>query len=86
VKEPVVGDERRMDLVVTFGQGQKEVLELKLWRGEAYHQAGLQQLSDYLDFQGLKRGYLLIFDFRQSKEGKHQTIAFADKTIEAVWV
>jgi hypothetical protein len=84
-KEPVVGDERRMDLVITFG-AQKEVLELKLWRGEAYHQAGLQQLSDYLDFQGLKRGFLLIFDFRKSKEPKHETIAFADKTIEAVWV
>jgi hypothetical protein len=84
-KEPVVGDERRMDLVITFG-AQKEVLELKLWRGEAYHQVGLQQLSDYLDFQGLKNGYLLIFDFRKSKQPKHETIAFADKAIEAFWV
>jgi hypothetical protein len=85
-KEPVVGDERRMDLVVTFGQDQKEVLELKLWRGEAYHQAGLQQLSDYLDFHGLKRGYLLIFDFRKGKETKQEAITFADKIIDAVWV
>jgi hypothetical protein len=84
-KEPVVGDERRMDLVITFG-AQKEVLELKLWRGKAYHQAGLQQLSDYLDFQGLKSGYLLIFDFRKSKQPKCETIQFADKSIEAVWV
>jgi hypothetical protein len=72
-------------LVITFG-AQKEVLELKLWRGDAYHQAGLQQLSDYLDFQGLKSGYLLIFDFRKSKQPKHESIVFADKTIEAFWV
>ena len=30
-KEPMVGDERRMDLVVTFGKDQKEVVELKMY-------------------------------------------------------
>ena len=35
-KEPIVADERRMDLVI------------KRWYGEKYHQLGLQQLSDYL--------------------------------------
>jgi len=85
-KEPVVGDERRMDLVVTFGRSQKEVVELKIWRGEAYHQRGLQQLSDYLDTQGLKTGYLLIFDFRADKEWKSDETAVGDKRISAVWV
>ena len=85
-KEPVVGDERRMDLVVTFGDDQKEVVELKIWRGESYHEAGLQQLSDYLDFQGLKSGYLLIFDFRKDKQVKTEAISFKDKSIVAAWV
>jgi len=85
-KEPVVADERRMDIVVTFGEKQKEVIELKIWRGEKYHQCGLQQLSDYLDFQGLKTGYLLIFDFNKNKAYSSEQIRFDDKDIFAVRV
>ena len=85
-KEPVVADERRMDIVVTFGEKQKEVIELKIWRGEEYHQRGLQQLSDYLDFQGIKAGYLLIFDFNKNKQYSSEQIRFADKDIFAVRV
>ncbi len=85
-KEPVVSDERRMDIVVTFGKNQKEVIELKIWRGNKYHQRGLQQLSDYLDFQGIKTGYLLIFDFNKNKQYKSEQIRFADKDIFAVTV
>ena len=85
-KEPVVNDERRMDIVITFGEKQKEVIELKIWRGEKYHQRGLQQLSDYLDFQGLKTGYLLIFDFNKNKQYSSEQIRFADKDIFAVRV
>ncbi len=85
-KEPVVGDERRMDVVVTYGESQKEVIELKIWRGEEYHQRGLQQLSDYLDFQNLETGYLLIFDFGKGKQYTSEQIRFADKDIFAVRV
>jgi hypothetical protein len=85
-KEPVVGDERRMDIVVTYGNKQKEVIELKIWRGDEYHQQGLKQLSSYLDFQSLKNGYLLIFDFNKNKQYKSDTIKFEDKDIFAIWV
>ena len=85
-KEPVVGDERRMDIVVTYGKEQKEVIELKIWRGEEYHQEGLKQLSDYLDFQGIKNGYLLIYDFRKDKKYRSENIKFADKDIFAIWI
>ena len=85
-KEPVVGDERRMDIVVTYGKEQKEVIELKIWRGEEYHQEGLKQLSDYLDFQGIKNGYLLIYDFRKDKKYRSESIKFADKEIFAIWI
>jgi Predicted AAA-ATPase/PD-(D/E)XK nuclease superfamily len=84
-KEPVVGDERRMDLVITF-QNHRYIIELKRWEGESYHQEGLQQLSDYLDLYQLKKGYILIFDFRKNKQYKEQNIQFADKEIFAVWV
>jgi hypothetical protein len=84
-KEPVVGDERRTDLVITYF-AQRYVVEMKIWRGEVYHQAGLQQLSDYLDLYQLKKGYLLIFDFRKNKTYKEEIIPFAEKEIFAVWV
>ena len=85
-KEPVTGDEQRMDIVVTYGAKQKEVVELKIWRGEEYHQEGLNQLSEYLDFQNLKHGFLLIFDFNKNKQYKSESIKLKDKEIFAVWV
>lgn len=84
-KEPNVAAERRMDVVVTFGN-HRYVVELKRWEGEAYHQNGLQQLSDYLDTYSLKKGFLLIFDFRKNKEFREEHIKFKDKEIYAVWV
>ncbi|MDM8560345.1 AAA-like domain-containing protein [Candidatus Parabeggiatoa sp. HSG14] len=84
-KEPVVADERRMDLVITY-QNQRYVIELKRWYGEKYHQKGLQQLSDYLDMYSLKKGYLLIYDFNKGKIYKEEKISFQDKEIFAVWV
>jgi hypothetical protein len=84
-KEPVVADERRMDLVITY-QNQRYVIELKRWYGEKYHQEGLQQLNDYLNIYSLKKGYLLIYDFNKGKTYKEESISFPDKEIFAVWV
>jgi len=84
-KEPTVGNERRMDLVITY-LSERYVIELKRWEGEVYHKKGLQQLSDYLDIYSLKKGYLLIYDFRKEKEYREETIQFGDKEIFAVWV
>ena len=85
-KEPVTGDERRMDVVITYGASQKEVVELKVWRGEEYHRQGLGQLAAYLDFQGVGDGFLLVFDFRKDKEFKSEQIKFGGRGIFAVWV
>jgi hypothetical protein len=57
-------DARRMDLVVSYG-GEEFVIELKIWRGEAAHRAGYEQLANYLRSRGRKEGYLLTFDFRK---------------------
>jgi hypothetical protein len=84
-KEPNVGDERRMDIVITY-RNKRDVLELKRWYGEKAHQEGLQQLSDYLDLYGLSEGYLLIYDFNKNKLYKDELIPFKDKQIYAVWV
>ncbi|MGD8400757.1 MAG: hypothetical protein PVH64_07475 [Bacillota bacterium] len=56
-----------MDIVLIFAN-HKYVLELKRWAGEAAHRRGLKQLADYLERQGLDRGYLIVFDFNKDKE------------------
>ena len=84
-KEPAVAEERRMDVVITYGR-QRYVIELKIWRGPQYHQEGLRQLSDYLNIYGLRQGYLLIYDFNANKTYKQEQIMFQDKQIFAVWV
>ncbi|MDR0761008.1 MAG: hypothetical protein LBF74_13035, partial [Treponema sp.] len=57
-------DARRMDLVVSYGR-EEFIIELKVWRGEAAHRAGYEQLAEYLRNRGRKEGYLLTFDFRK---------------------
>ena len=84
-KEPAVADERRMDVVITYGQ-RRDVIELKIWRGPKYHQDGLRQLCDYLDIYSLKEGYLLIYDFNAGKTYKQEQITVQEKQIFAVWV
>jgi hypothetical protein len=66
-KEAQISEEKRLDIVITFAN-RKYVLELKRWAGEAAHRRGLKQLADYLERQGLDRGYLVVFDFRKDSE------------------
>jgi len=84
-KEPVVGNERRMDIVVVYNN-EKYVIELKRWDGEVNHQKGIEQLSQYLNIYNLNRGFLLIFDFRKEKEYKEETIVYNQKEIFTIWV
>ena len=52
---------------------------------QLHNKDGEQQLSDYFDFYGLKTGYLLTFNFNESKEIGIKTVTFDDKTlIEAI--
>ena len=86
-KEVEVSEEKRLDIVITF-ENQKYIVELKIWRGETYHQEGIRQLCDYLDRQNQKQGYLLIYDLRKEtgKQGEWEKIEKHDKEIYAAWV
>ena len=56
-----------------------------MWRGNAYNERGEQQLSDYLDYFHLKKGYMLSFNFNKKKEIGVKEIRVGDKVlIEAV--
>ncbi len=64
--EPQTRDNRRMDLVVTYGR-EEFVVELKIWHGEKYEVHGRDQLSSYLATRGMDEGYLVTFDFSKNK-------------------
>ena len=61
------------------------MIEMKVWRGNAYHERGEKQLSDYLDYFQLKKGYMLSFNFNKKKEIGVKDIVLGDKLlVEAV--
>jgi hypothetical protein len=84
-KETQISEEKRLDVVITY-LNEKFIAELKLWRGESYHEQGLEQLSDYLDRQGLKEGYLVIFDHSEVKNWHSEWLEVADKKVFVIWV
>lgn len=74
----------RMDLVIDY-RGEQFIIEMKVWRGDAYNSRGEAQLSEYLDYFHLKKGYMLSFNFNKKKEIGVKEIVLGDKVlIEAV--
>ena len=74
----------RMDLVIDY-LGKRYVIELKIWRGQAYHEKGELQLARYLESYHLDKGYMLIYNFNQSKISGMKHVTIMDKTlVEAV--
>lgn len=75
----------RTDLIIDY-RGEQFIIETKVWYGNAYHVRGEQQLSDYLDYYHLKRGYMLSFNFnKRKKEIGVKEILLEDKVlVEAV--
>lgn len=74
----------RTDVIVDY-QGEQFVIEMKIWRGDAYNTRGEAQLADYLDYYHLKKGYMLSFNFNKKKQIGVTKISLGDKLlIEAV--
>ena len=79
--EPQTRDNRRMDLVVTYGK-QEFIVELKIWRGDKYEEKGRDQLSAYLATRSMDEGYLVTFDFsKDKKDAEPQWIEWNRKRI-----
>lgn len=75
---------KRMDVVVDY-LGERFVVELKIWRGNAYRERGEEQLSEYLDYFHLQKGYMVSYNFNRKKEVGVKAIPVGDKVlIEAV--
>jgi hypothetical protein len=70
-KEVQTGPEQRLDIVVLF-KDEKFVVELKIWRGQEYHEDGIIQLKKYINSESVTKGYMLIADKRAGKEFRHE--------------
>lgn len=74
----------RTDVIVDYC-GEQFVIELKVWRGNAYNKRGEEQLLDYLEYYHLKKGYMLSFNFNKNKKIGINRITLGDKLlVEAV--
>lgn len=77
-------DLTRTDVIVDY-LGAQYIIEMKIWRGKEYNERGEQQLREYLDYYHIDKGYLLSFNFNQSKQIGTKTVQVGDKTVfEAV--
>lgn len=85
-KEPQISEEKRLDIVLTFYQ-HRYLLELKRWMGQKAHLEGLEQLVEYLNFQNLDEGYLIIFNTNKIKKfWTSEWIDYQGKRIYTIWV
>jgi len=84
-KEIQISEEKRLDMVITY-LSNKYLVELKIWRGPEYHKKGCSQLCDYLNNQGLDRGYLIIYNFNKNKVYKEEHINYEGKELFIVYV
>lgn len=74
----------RTDIIVDY-HGEQFVIEMKIWRGNAYHTRGEKQLLDYLEHYHLDKGYILSFNFNKKKQPGMKRIRVGNKIlIEAV--
>lgn len=77
-------DARRMDVIVDY-LGEQFIVELKIWHGNEYNERGEQQLTEYLEYYHQDKGYMLSFNFNQTKTTGVKEIVVGGKTIvEAV--
>ena len=83
--EPQTRQNKRMDIVITYGNV-KHIVELKIWNGEAYRVKGIEQLTQYMDEQGVKEGYLLTFNFNKNKKYSADWTSIDNKRIFEVMV
>ena len=73
-------DQLSMDVVIHY-QGQRYIVELKIWNGKRYHEDDEKQIMEYLDRFGLNTGYMVSFNFNKNKEPGVQRVNIGDKVL-----
>jgi len=65
--ESCTRDTERTGIIIDY-DGEQFIVELKVWRGNAYHTRGEEQLLDYLEYYHLQKGYMLSFNYEKKKQ------------------
>ncbi len=73
-------DETRTDVIIDY-LGHQYIIELKIWRGNAYNERGEDQIAGYLDMYHATKGYLVSFCFNKNKQSGVKTIQVGDREI-----
>ncbi len=80
-KEVETSEEKRLDIVVIFAD-EKFITELKIWRGQEYHQQGILRLKDYMRRENANKSYMLIMDKNRHKQFTTTT----ENEIKMIWI
>ena len=72
----------KMDLVI-FHNGQKYIVETKIWEGHRRYEAAKKQLAVYLELEGTTEGYYVVFDHRAEPEPRVETETIDGLTIRS---
>ena len=67
----------RMDIIILH-DGQKYIVETKIWGGDGRYQAGKAQLAAYVKLEGAVEGYYVVFDHRSAPESRTETETLDD--------
>jgi len=70
----------RMDLIILH-QGEKYIVETKIWEGKSLFAAGKRQLAKYLKLEGVREGYYVVFDHRKKPQAQFDTDMIEGKMI-----
>lgn len=61
------------------------MIEMKIWRGNAYNERGERQISEYLEYYHVEKGWMISFCFNQNKQiGVHEVKVGEKVIVEAV--
>ncbi len=87
--EPQTRQNKRMDIVITYSS-EKHIVELKICpdkksaeRNQDHFTSlkGIEQLSEYMKEQKVKKGYLLVFNFNKNKKYSKEWIEIDGRRI-----
>jgi hypothetical protein len=70
----------RMDLLIIH-QGEKYIVETKIWEGNKRYQAGKRQLAQYLKLEQVQEGYYIVFDHRAKPQARMEEEIIEGKAI-----
>lgn len=73
-------NQTRTDVIIDY-LGQRYIIELKIWRGPRYNEAGERQIAEYLDYFKLSTGYMLSFNFNKKKDPGVKKVMITGKTL-----